>query len=116
MDMQDAARRAREVRKLYAALEVARYGREWTATDLMNGLMGDIGDLSKLVAASAGIRQGPEDLKAALEHEIADCLWSLLVVADALGIDVGSAFISTMDSIGAYLRQQLSGEGEVSLG
>jgi NTP pyrophosphatase (non-canonical NTP hydrolase) len=108
MDLEDAVQRAREVRSRYALLEVARYGREWSTVDLMNGLVGDVGDLSKLVAAHSGVRQGPADLKGALEHELADCLWSLLVLADAVDVDIVSAFVSTMRSIDAYLDEQLA--------
>ncbi|TCO45044.1 hypothetical protein EV646_109219 [Kribbella antiqua] len=108
MELEDVVRRAREVRSRYALLEVARYGREWSTADLMNGFMGDVGDLAKLVAVHSGVREGPADLKGALEHELADCLWSLLVLADAVDVDIVSAFVNTMRSIDTYLDEQLS--------
>ena len=48
--------------------------------------------------------------RADLEHEISDCLWSLLVLADRYEVDVASAFTNTMDGIEASLRDAISGE------
>lgn len=107
MKLEDAAQRAREIRRRYAELETQRHGRAWTAVDLMNGLTGDVGDLAKLVGAYAGIRQGPERLSEALEHELADCLWSVLVLADAVDVDLGAAFEATMDQLEDHLTECL---------
>ena len=49
----------------------------------------------KLVMAKEGLRPA-KDLDAALAHELADCLWCVLVLADAYDIDLGSAFDRTM--------------------
>jgi NTP pyrophosphatase (non-canonical NTP hydrolase) len=108
MDFGEVAQRAREIRALYAEWETRRDGQAWTATDLMAGLVGDVGDLSKLVAAHAGRRPGPDDLEAALGHELADCLWSVLALADALDIDLERSFADTMDTLETHVRQQLS--------
>lgn len=107
MEFSDVAARAREVRALYAELETRRDGRTWSASDLMSGFVGDVGDLSKLVAAQAGRRPGPEDLDGALAHELSDCLWSVLVLADELGVDLVAAFPQTMDALEAHVRRQL---------
>ncbi len=99
--------RAREVRSLYAEWERRRDGRPWTAADLMAGFTGDVGDLAKLVQAHNGVRPGPDDLPAALAHELADCLWSIIVLADELGIDLQTAFTTTMDALEHHVRDQL---------
>ena len=57
----------------------------------------------KLVMAKEGRREGPADLDAKLAHELADCLWSVLVLADAYGVDVGQAFLRTMRELEAKL-------------
>ena len=49
MDFQQMQTKARAVRALYAELETARYGRSWTAEEIMLGFLGDVGDLAKLV-------------------------------------------------------------------
>ena len=57
-DVEFAAIRARAlaVRALYAAHEERRYGRSWTLEELVLGLVGDVGDLAKLVQAREGVR------------------------------------------------------------
>ena len=57
----------------------------------------------KLVMAKEGRREGPANLDAKLEHELADCLWSVLVLADAYGVDLERAFATTMDELEAKL-------------
>lgn len=94
--------RAMEVRRLYAAFERRTYGQEWSETDLMSGLVVDVGDLTRLVMASTGVRQ-IENTDAKLAHELADCLWSVLVLADRLDVDLGAAFTATMDELEARL-------------
>ena len=49
-------RRALDVRERYRAFEERTYGRPWGLQDLTLGLVGDVGDLVKLVQAHEGIR------------------------------------------------------------
>jgi hypothetical protein len=63
----------------------------------------DIGDLAMLVQASEGVRQ-VTDLDKALGHELSDCLWSVIALADRLGIDLEAAFTETMDELDQRLR------------
>ena len=51
------------------------------SSELTLGLVGDVGDLVKLVQAHEGVR-AIENARPALEHELADVLWSLLVIAN----------------------------------
>ena len=97
--------RARAVRAKYAEVEASDNRRSWTTEEIMLGFLGDVGDLAKLVQGKAGVRPR-EDLDEALAHELADCLWSVLTLADAYGVDLEGAFTSTMDE----LDQDLSAE------
>ena len=106
MDLQDLRNRAVDIRQQYAERERERYGRSWTAQEIALGFVGDVGDLIKLVQAASGVREIP-DARAKLEHELADCLWSVLVLSDAYGIDLERAFVGTMDE----LEQRLAAEG-----
>ena len=76
--------RARRVRDLYAA-QARRAGTPvWGPAELAQGFVGDVGDLMKLVMAKEGLRPTKaQNLDAALAHELADCLWSFLLLADA---------------------------------
>lgn len=93
---------AREVRRKYAAEEVRRYGRTWSREELMLGFLGDVGDLAKLVQGKEGVRPR-EGLDDALAHELADCLWSVMALADAYEVDLESAFVDTMRELNAHL-------------
>lgn len=101
-DLASLQRRAVAVRELYARAEAARYGRTWTTEEIMLGFVGDVGDLAKLVQGKEGVRPRT-DLDDALAHELADCLWSVLVLADAYGVDLPAAFGRTMDELAAHL-------------
>lgn len=90
--------RALTVRSKFADYEVRNYGREWTTEELALGLVKDIGDLAMLVQASEGVRQ-INDLDKALGHELSDCLWSVIALADKLGIDLETTFTQTMDEL-----------------
>lgn len=103
MDFPELSARAAQVRHQYARWEQARYGRTWTTEEIALGLVGDVGDLMKLVQGKAGVRPRP-DLDDALAHELADCLWAVMTLADAYGVDLQDAFLRTMD----HLEQSLT--------
>ncbi|WP_405796899.1 hypothetical protein [Streptomyces sp. NBC_01506] len=63
----------------------------------MLGFVGDVGDLAKLVMAEDGARPGGG--REALEHELADCLWSVLIL--------DHAFRRTMDELDSSISAQL---------
>ena len=104
MDFQQLAKRAAEIRQQYAAFERKRYGREWTDEEIALGFVGDVGDLVKLVQAKNGIREIP-NIDEKLAHELADCLWSLLTLADAYDIDLEQAFLQTADDLEQHLKK-----------
>ena len=108
MELHDLQQRAIAVRAQYAAVERSRYGRSWTNEEIMLGFVGDVGDLAKLVMAHAGVRAIP-DAKAKLAHELADCLWSILVLADHYQVDLEQAFLHTMTEIEESLSVQPGG-------
>ncbi len=98
MEFEALIQRALEIRQQYARLEQQEYGRAWSAEEIALGFVGDVGDLAKLVMAASGVRHIP-DAGHKLAHELADCLWSILVLADALGVDLQRAFLETMDEL-----------------
>ena len=60
MDFTEMREAARAVRARYAAMEDRRFGRPWTAEEVMLGFVGDVGDLAKLVQGRAGVRPTPD--------------------------------------------------------
>ncbi|HMM62123.1 MAG TPA: MazG nucleotide pyrophosphohydrolase domain-containing protein [Candidatus Saccharibacteria bacterium] len=103
MDLQQLIERAREIRSKYADFETKRNGREWTGEELVLGFVGDVGDLAKLVQAKEGIRTA-ENVDDALAHELSDCMWSIIVLADKYGVDLEKAFVKTMDELETRLN------------
>lgn len=105
MDFSELSELARGVRKKYAAKEHERYGRSWSREEIMLGFIGDVGDLATLVQGKEGVRPR-DDLDEAFAHELADCLWCVMTLADSYGVDLESAFISTMKDLNAVLDEE----------
>ncbi|MBO0926280.1 hypothetical protein J1G44_17535 [Cellulomonas sp. zg-ZUI199] len=98
MDFLVLSARAAQIRLRYARWEQERYGRSWTEEEIALGLVGDVGDLMKLVQGKAGVRPHP-DLDEALAHELADCLWAVMTLASTYEVDLEAAFLRTMDQL-----------------
>lgn len=98
MEFQAITQRAAQIRQKYAELEKKRHGASWTKEELALGFVGDVGDLAKLVVAVEGKRKIP-DARNKLEHELADCLWSIIVLAEAHQVDLEKAFEKTMNDL-----------------
>ena len=105
MELSAVIQRAMQIRQGYAQLEQQRYGRSWSREEVALGFVGDIGDLVKLVMAQNGVR-AIADSRAKLAHELADCLWSVCVLAELYQIDLEQAFLETM----VELEQSISAE------
>ena len=103
MDLREAVDEAMRIRSGFEDYERRTYGREWSLSELVAGLVTDVGDLSRLVAAKQGIRPAPDDLDALLAHEVADCLWAVFVIASKVGVDVPTAFADGMRDLEAWL-------------
>lgn len=101
---------ANRIRAGFERFERRTYGREWSLSDLVAGLAADIGDLARLLAAKQGLRPAPHDVDAALSHGIADCLWTLFVIATKVGVDVPSAYTSGLSGLEAWLADKESAE------
>ncbi|WP_380282609.1 MazG nucleotide pyrophosphohydrolase domain-containing protein [Kitasatospora purpeofusca] len=105
MDLSEITRQAMRVHTLYDELNQARSGRTWSRQDFVLGFVGDVGDLAKLTQAADGVRPAPPG--PGLAHELADCLWSVVVIAEQYGIDLEAAFTTTMRQLEASLTGEL---------
>ena len=106
MNFSDLEKAALDLNELYERLEAKRYGRVWTTQELALGFMGDVGDLAKLIQAHSGVRT-IDDSEAKLGHELSDCLWSILVLADTCGIDLQAEFVKNTREIAEYVSSEL---------
>ncbi|WP_194836917.1 MazG nucleotide pyrophosphohydrolase domain-containing protein [Nocardia sp. XZ_19_369] len=109
MDISELHARAIAIHDLYDALNLAERGRTWTREDFMLGFVGDVGDLAKLVMAAEGTRSMPGG-RAALEHELADCLWSVLILAHRYEVDLESVFTKTMGELEETISARLDNQ------
>ena len=107
MELSDLERSAIQLNKLYEQLEIKKYGRVWTTEELTLGFVGDVGDLAKLIQASAGIRD-IDDCREKLGHELSDCLWSIMVLASKCGIDLEAEFVKNTGELVDYVYGELS--------
>src|SRR5262245_29861454 len=106
MNFTDLEKSALRLNELYEQLEIKRYGRVWTTEELALGFVGDVGDLAKLIQAHVGVRT-IDDVKAKLGHELSDCLWSILVLANKCGIDLEAEFVRGTREISEYVTGEL---------
>ena len=91
-DIKVLEQRAMEIRRRYDQLERQKKRQPWTAGKLARGFKKDVSELLTIV------EQDMVDRKK-LSHELGDCLWSVLVIARKLDIDVERAFWTTMAEI-----------------
>ncbi|MGA9335806.1 MAG: nucleotide pyrophosphohydrolase [Rudaea sp.] len=106
MKLGDLEKSALQLNELYEQLEINRYGRVWTTQELALGFVGDVGDLAKLIQANAGVRT-IDDCKAKLGHELSDCLWSILVLANKCGIDLEAEFVRNIKELVDHVSGEL---------
>jgi len=102
MHLAELTERAVQLRQRFAETEQARSGRAWTREEIMQGFVGDVGDLMKLVMAKSGARP-VADVDRKLAHELSDCLWSILVLAKLYDVDLEREFPATLKEIEAKL-------------
>ena len=107
VDVDPLLRRALVIKDLYDELNHLERGRLWTNEEFMLGFVGDVGDLAKLVMAQEGAREIPGG-RQALGHELADCLWSILILADACAINLVDEFERTMDELEPSIRSSIA--------
>jgi NTP pyrophosphatase (non-canonical NTP hydrolase) len=107
MNFSDLEKSALRLNELYEKLEIKLYGRIWTTEELALGFVGDVGDLAKLIQANEGIRS-IDDCKAKLGHELSDCLWSIIVLANKCGIDLEAEYSKNTRELMEHVSGQLN--------
>lgn len=103
MEFNELLKKAKEIKEKYREINPKR----WGVAEYTQGFVGDVGDLAKLVMAKNEFRT-IEHLDEKLAHELSDCLWSLLVIADELGVDLEREFMKQMD----VLKERVDREGK----
>lgn len=109
MTYDEMLNRAVEIRNKYDGLNQTKRGVTWNEQQLMAGFVGDVGDLSKIIMAKHGLR-AMDDVDKKLAHELADCLWSVLVLASRYNIDLAREFMRTMDELDVRIDKELKSD------
>ena len=107
MEFSDIQKRALKVRAKYSALEKHKGIREWSREDHVRGFVGDVGDLAKFTMAEDGLRT-IDNSKEKIAHELADCLWSIIIISDEYDVDLRDSFLKTMDKLEEKIDSELS--------
>lgn len=103
-NFQKIIKRALEIKTKYDKIEPKKWG---VKQDFM-GLIKDIGDLSKILMVYEGYRDDfDKDTKKALEHELIDVLWSVIVIANKTDIDLEKSFYKTMNNLDKKITEKL---------
>jgi NTP pyrophosphatase (non-canonical NTP hydrolase) len=102
MEFQELINEAKKIRDKYSREETKEFGRPWNVNDRLQGFIGDVGDLSKLMMVKNGVRK-IDNAEEKLKHELADCLWSVMIIADELGVDLEKSFLGTMQDLNKKL-------------
>jgi NTP pyrophosphatase (non-canonical NTP hydrolase) len=98
MEFSSMVSQANAIRRRYDNQNVAAGRPAWTAAEYMQGFVGDVGSLAKLIMTQNGLREGDHSAER-LAHELADCLWSVIILAEELDIDLEQAFADTMTEL-----------------
>ncbi|MFG3343295.1 MazG nucleotide pyrophosphohydrolase domain-containing protein [Glycomyces sp. NPDC048151] len=111
MDITEATAKANRLSDLFDELNEANGQKAWTGLDIALGFVGDVGDLVRQVQVAENVRTYPGG-REALEHELADCLWSVLMLADRYGVDLAAAYANTMAQMETRLAAKLAAPHE----
>jgi len=106
MTLNDFKALAAELRSSYDAANETAGRRRWGALEYCQGLACDVGDLTKLLMIQSHLRTGTPDLSR-IEHELSDCLWSILTIAEAVDVDLERAFLQTMREVKSKIDTQM---------
>jgi NTP pyrophosphatase (non-canonical NTP hydrolase) len=105
MDIQKLMNTAVEIKEKYHELEDKTIGKRWTNAQIMEGFVGDVGDLMRIIMAKEGLRDDIENIDEKLAHELADCLYCVLVLAKKYNVDIEKSFLNNMDKLDKRLAE-----------
>ncbi len=89
-----------EIKKIYEQINQKDYHKKWEIEDYTMGMIGDCGDLCKLIMAKNKLRRTKsKDLNQDIEHELVDILWSLVVMSKELDVDLEKAAITQLNKL-----------------
>lgn len=89
MEFKEIIKKAKKIKEAYAYLNKREGYRSWGLEEHVQGLVGDVGDLTKLMMAKDGFRfSETDDADTGMAKELADCLLSVVMIASELNLDL----------------------------
>lgn len=100
MEIKELSKLAKEIKFAYNELKEKKRENAWHAREYAEGLVGDASDLLKLILKHQKYPEKNGHNK--IKHELADCLYSIIIIAQELNIDLEKEFLINID----YLKQK----------
>ncbi|MDD4938429.1 MAG: MazG nucleotide pyrophosphohydrolase domain-containing protein [Candidatus Shapirobacteria bacterium] len=104
MDLNEAISKAVLLRNDFLKYEMKNYGKNWDINNIAQGFVGDVGDLMKLILAKEGLRK-IENVDEKIAHELADCLWSVLVITSFYKVDLESSYLKMINELTEFIKR-----------
>ena len=98
MDFQEIIRKTKDVHRLYVKSDKERLGKEWNRGEYVKVFTADVGMLVKLTMVKDGLRE-IDNIDKKLRHELTDCLWSIIMIAEKYEVNLEEAFLETMEEL-----------------
>ena len=105
MEFKNIIKRAQEIQKAYRVFNKQQKYKVWGVSEYLEGFVGDVGDLMKLYMAKENFHHG-DKVDEKLAQELSDCLWSVIIIAKELEIDLEKEFLSTMNKLEKRLHDK----------
>lgn len=106
MEFRELVNKANELTRAYDELNAEQGFPKWELNEYVQGLSEDIGSLVRLTMMKTGKREPFQDLDEKLRHEVCDCLWSVLRIAQALEIDLEKEFPIQMNKLAERVKNE----------
>src|SRR3989339_333743 len=98
MDLSKIYQRYQQIKELYKQADLQRLGHEWPRGESVKAFVADVGALVKLTMGKDGFRD-IENVDEKLKHELADCLYSVFLIAEKYNVDLEASFMETMNEL-----------------
>lgn len=106
MQISEVLARVKKIKQAYNVANRLEGYKTWGVNEYFQGLEGDVGDLAKLMLARRGFVFGARDTEKKIGRELADILWSVLVLADEMDTDIEKEFLLTLTRLEEKVKER----------
>lgn len=101
MEFSEVLEKAKAIRKKYNVENRLEGYKVWGAQEYAQALVGDVGDVHKLLLAMRGFSFSNKNAEEKLAKELADCLWGIAAIAGEMDIDLEKEFYQVLKKLDA---------------